>query len=203
MHDEKRLAEPSFHHNIQSTDIVNDFSRQEITTSYLIKKSQVTSNHERENWKSEKQHKWELRKSDQKLVGAWLVFGSHVVIGNSSAPFRFHLNMLSISECHASTVKTTCLDKLLTKTHLKVSVKVVQSHFKEFCRQKKFHSWCMKLKMFCMPSLAHQWIHCSQWVPSEWEFKRLIKASQWSTSNPSVNVLWSKNLHVCEEKKLQ
>ncbi len=119
MHDEKRLAEPSFHHNIQNTDIVNDFSRQETTTSYLIKKSQVTSSHERENWKSEKQHKWELRKSDQKLVGAWLVFGSHVVIGNSSAPFRFHLNMLSISECHASTVKTTCLDKLLTKTHLK------------------------------------------------------------------------------------
>lgn len=134
MHDEKRLAEPSFHHNIQNPDIVNDCSRQETTTTYLIKKSQVTSNHERENWKSEKQQKWELRiffKSEQKLVGAWLVFGSHVVIGNSSALFQFHLNTLLISECHASTVKTTCLDKLLPKTHLKdISANVVQSHFK-------------------------------------------------------------------------
>ncbi len=39
----------------------------------------------------------------------------------------------------------------------------------------------------------HQWILCSEWVPSEWESKQLIKTSQYSTSNPlyssqSVNV---------------
>ncbi len=28
---------------------------------------------------------------------------------------------------------------------------------------------------FSITSLAHQWIICSEWVPSEWEFKQLIK----------------------------
>ncbi len=32
-----------------------------------------------------------------------------------------------------------------------------------------YHSWT---------SLAHQWILCSEWVPSEWESKQLIKTSQ-------------------------
>ncbi len=27
-------------------------------------------------------------------------------------------------------------------------------------------------------SLAHQWILCSEWVPSEWESKQLIKSSE-------------------------
>ncbi len=27
-------------------------------------------------------------------------------------------------------------------------------------------------------SLAHQWMLCSEWVPSEWESKQLIKTSQ-------------------------
>ncbi len=27
-------------------------------------------------------------------------------------------------------------------------------------------------------SLAHHWIPCSEWVPSEWESKQLIKTSQ-------------------------
>ncbi len=31
--------------------------------------------------------------------------------------------------------------------------------------------------------LGHQWILCSEWVPSEWKCKQLIKTSQWSTSN--------------------
>ncbi len=26
--------------------------------------------------------------------------------------------------------------------------------------------------------LVHQWIHCTEWVPSEWESKQLIKTSQ-------------------------
>ncbi len=62
------------------------------------------------------------------------------------------------------------------------------------------------LEKFSVTSLAHQWILCSEWVPSEWEFKQLIKTSQQSTSkphnsSPSINVLWSKNLVVCKKKK--
>ncbi len=49
--------------------------------------------------------------------------------------------------------------------------------------------------------LAHLWILCSEWVPSEWESKQLIKTSQSSTTNPhdsntSINILWSEKLHV-------
>ncbi len=55
-------------------------------------------------------------------------------------------------------------------------------------------------------SLAHQWILCSEWVPSEGESKQLIKTSQQSSSNPhhsspSVNILWSENLHVGKKKR--
>ncbi len=47
--------------------------------------------------------------------------------------------------------------------------------------------------------LAHKWILCSGWVPSEWEFKWLIKTSQQSTSNSyysssSINELWREKL---------
>ncbi len=34
------------------------------------------------------------------------------------------------------------------------------------------------LDKFRITSLAHQWIICSEWVPSEWESKQLIKTSQ-------------------------
>ncbi len=34
------------------------------------------------------------------------------------------------------------------------------------------------LKKCSITSLAHQWILCSEWVPSEWESKQLIKTSQ-------------------------
>ncbi len=40
------------------------------------------------------------------------------------------------------------------------------------------------LEKCSITSLAHQWILCSEWVPSEWESKQLIKTSQESTSNP-------------------
>ncbi len=39
-------------------------------------------------------------------------------------------------------------------------------------------------KKLSISSLVHQWILCSDWLPSEWESKQLIKTSQWSTSNP-------------------
>ncbi len=31
---------------------------------------------------------------------------------------------------------------------------------------------------FSITSIAQQWILCSEWVPSEWESKQLIKTSQ-------------------------
>ncbi len=37
------------------------------------------------------------------------------------------------------------------------------------------------LEKCSITSLAHQWMLCSEWVPSEWESKQLIKTSQWST----------------------
>ncbi len=38
------------------------------------------------------------------------------------------------------------------------------------------------LEKFIITLLAHKWIPCSEWVPSEWESKKLIKTSQLSTS---------------------
>ncbi len=34
------------------------------------------------------------------------------------------------------------------------------------------------LEKCSIASLSHQWILCSEWVPSEWESKQLIKTSQ-------------------------
>ncbi len=34
------------------------------------------------------------------------------------------------------------------------------------------------LEKFSITSLAHQWMLCSEWVPSEWESKQLIKTAQ-------------------------
>ncbi len=34
------------------------------------------------------------------------------------------------------------------------------------------------LEKISITSLAQQWILCSEWVPSEWESKHLIKTSQ-------------------------
>ncbi len=33
----------------------------------------------------------------------------------------------------------------------------------------------LDLEKFSITSLAYQWIFCSEWVPSEWEFKQLTK----------------------------
>ncbi len=46
-------------------------------------------------------------------------------------------------------------------------------------------------------SLAHQLILCSEWVPSEWEFKLLLKIPH--DSSPSINALWSEKLCVCKK----
>ncbi len=46
-------------------------------------------------------------------------------------------------------------------------------------------------------SLAHQWILCSEWVPQEWESKKLIK------TNNNLQVIHSPSVHQltsCEVK---
>ncbi len=60
------------------------------------------------------------------------------------------------------------------------------------------------LEKLHITSLAHKWIICSEWVPSEWETKQLIKTSQSSTSNPhhsspSINIFLSEKLCVCNK----
>ncbi len=56
---------------------------------------------------------------------------------------------------------------------------------------------------YSITSLAHQWILCSEWVPSEWESIQLIKTSQLSACNPHLSspsiVTMSSQ---CEEEKL-
>ncbi len=39
-------------------------------------------------------------------------------------------------------------------------------------------SWEHIWRICSITSLAHQWTLCSEWVPSEWESKQLIKTSQ-------------------------
>ncbi len=47
-------------------------------------------------------------------------------------------------------------------------------------------------------SLAHQWILYSEWVPSEWESKLLIKTSHNPPpASPSFNIVWRQKLSVC------
>ncbi len=42
----------------------------------------------------------------------------------------------------------------------------------------QYQSNISDLEYFSVTLLAHQWIICSEWVPSEWEFKQLINTSQ-------------------------
>ncbi len=65
-----------------------------------------------------------------------------------------------------------------------------------------FFSIRTDLEKFSITSLAHQWILCSEWVPSEWESKKLIKHHK----NPQVihiqsKNLWSEKLCVCKRHK--
>ncbi len=39
---------------------------------------------------------------------------------------------------------------------------------------------------FSITSLAHQWILCSEWVPSEWESKQLWKCSKTNYNLQSI-----------------
>ncbi len=60
------------------------------------------------------------------------------------------------------------------------------------------------LEEFSITSFTHQRTLYSEWVPSEWEFKQLIKnitiIHKWSTwPISSTNVLWNERLHVCRK----
>ncbi len=60
------------------------------------------------------------------------------------------------------------------------------------------HPWCdffikTDLEKCSITSLVHSWILCSEWVPSEWESKQLIKTSETSYS-PSINVFRSNKI---------
>lgn len=83
-----------------------------------IRKPQVTSDL-RENWKSETQQKWETQiffKSEKELVGAWLVFESHVIVGNSSAScYQSQCAVPSLWNLHA---QTSFYIKRIQKTYL-------------------------------------------------------------------------------------
>ncbi len=51
---------------------------------------------------------------------------------------------------------------------------------------------------FSIASLAHQWMLCSEWVPSEWESKQLIKTSQ--KSSCKLHMTPAHHLTSCEVK---
>ncbi len=51
------------------------------------------------------------------------------------------------------------------------------------------------LNKFIITPIAHQWILCSEWVPSEWESKQMIKNIPVIHTTPvPTKTLWSKTL---------
>ncbi len=55
------------------------------------------------------------------------------------------------------------------------------------------------LEIFIITSLAHQWIICSEWVPSVWKSKQLIKISEIYNNPHNSNFTVRQNLHVCNK----
>ncbi len=60
------------------------------------------------------------------------------------------------------------------------------------------------LEKCCIASLAHQWMLCSEWVPSEWESKQPIKKHhnnpQVIHTSPAIIILWNKNMSACKKQ---
>ncbi len=57
------------------------------------------------------------------------------------------------------------------------------------------------LEKCSIASLAHHWILWSEWVPSEWESKQLIKHyNNPHQSSPSDNILRREKLCVCKKQ---
>jgi len=58
-------------------------------------------------------------------------------------------------------------------------------------------------QIWSIASVSHQWMLCSEWVPSKWESKQLIKHlnnPRVIYSSPSVNVLRRQKMHVLTNK---
>ncbi len=71
--------------------------------------------------------------------------------------------------------------------------KIIQKwKYAEKCRWGSFFIWT-DLEKFCIASVAYKWILCSEWVPSEWESKQLIKTyiilNNPQDSSPSIRRL--------------
>ncbi len=59
------------------------------------------------------------------------------------------------------------------------------------------------LEKFRLTSLGHQWILCSEWVPSEWVQKLIKHHNKPHDSSPSGKVLWRKQLSVCKKQSIK
>ncbi len=52
------------------------------------------------------------------------------------------------------------------------------------------------LEKFCITTLAHEWILCSEWVPSEW----VQTADKNNDFSQSLNSLWSEKPCFCKKR---
>ncbi len=50
------------------------------------------------------------------------------------------------------------------------------------------------LEKCSITSLSQQWLLCSEWVPSEWESKQLMKISQVIHTSPVQDKSWNKSI---------
>ncbi len=55
------------------------------------------------------------------------------------------------------------------------------------------------LEKCSIASLAHQWILCSEWVPSEW-VQTADKNITIIHTAPSITILWNQKLHFCKNQ---
>ncbi len=62
--------------------------------------------------------------------------------------------------------------------HPKMNISWKRTHPQAIIDVDKFFFIRTDLEKCSIPSLSHQWILCSEWVPSEWESKQLIKTSK-------------------------
>ncbi len=73
-------------------------------------------------------------------------------------------------------VNLTCLTSgLILKLRIKICWKCA---YRQAIQDVEEFVSSSDLEKCSITSLAHQWILCSEWVPSEWESKQLIKTSQ-------------------------
>ncbi len=88
-------------------------------------------------------------------------------------PFEFSLFFLS----HWQIFLVLSTSSLSAIVHPKMKICWKCAHHQAIQDVDEFVS-SSDLEKCSIPSLSHQWSLCSEWVPSEWESKQLIKASQ-------------------------